>query len=267
MPIKAAEYIKSQISTLPEIGVILGSGLGSLAEKLEDPFFINYGDIPGFPRSTAPGHKGRLAFGRLSGKNLVCMQGRFHFYEGYKMSEIALPIRTLKLLGIKTLIVTNAAGGVNTSFEVGDLMLIKDHINMMGTNPLIGPNADDFGERFPDMSKTYTPALRELAHKAAAKLGMSLHEGVYCGCTGPSYETPAEIRAFRVLGADTVGMSTVPEVIVAGHCGLPILAISLVTNMAAGVLDQPLSGDEVIEIGNKKSAELQALVAEIIYEL
>lgn len=267
MPNKAAEYIKAQISTLPEIGVILGSGLGSLAEKLEDPFFINYGDIPGFPRSTAPGHKGRLAFGRLAGKKLVCMQGRFHFYEGYKMSEIALPVRTLKLLGIKTLIVTNAAGGVNTSFEVGDLMLIKDHINMMGTNPLIGPNADDFGERFPDMSKSYTPALRELAKKAAAKLGMSLHEGVYCACTGPSYETPAEIRAFRILGADTVGMSTVPEVIVAGHCGLPVLAISLVTNMAAGVLDQPLSGDEVIEIGNKKSAELQALVAEIIHEL
>ncbi len=267
MPNKAAEFIKAQISTLPEIGVILGSGLGSLAEKLEDPFFINYGDIPGFPRSTAPGHKGRLAFGRLAGKKLVCMQGRFHFYEGYKMSEIALPVRTLKLLGIKTLIVTNAAGGVNTSFEVGDLMLIKDHINMMGTNPLIGPNADDFGERFPDMSKSYTPALRELAKKAAAKLGMSLHEGVYCACTGPSYETPAEIRAFRILGADTVGMSTVPEVIVAGHCGLPVLAISLVTNMAAGVLDQPLSGDEVIEIGNKKSAELQALVAEIIHEL
>ena len=267
MPKKAAEFIKSKITQEAQIGLILGSGLGSLADKLENADFIAYEDIPGFPKSTAPGHKGRLVFGRLSGKNLVCMQGRFHFYEGYSMEEIALPIRTLKLLGIESLIITNAAGGVNTSFEVGDLMLIKDHINMMGTNPLIGPNADDFGERFPDMSKSYTPALRELAKKAAAKLGMSLHEGVYCACTGPSYETPAEIRAFRILGADTVGMSTVPEVIVAGHCGLPVLAISLVTNMAAGVLDQPLSGDEVIEIGNKKSAELQALVAEIIHEL
>ncbi|NLP48186.1 MAG: purine-nucleoside phosphorylase [Clostridiales bacterium] len=267
MPKKAAEFIKSKITQEAQIGLILGSGLGSLADKLENADFIAYEDIPGFPKSTAPGHKGRLVFGRLSGKNLVCMQGRFHFYEGYSMEEIALPIRTLKLLGIESLIITNAAGGVNTSFEVGDLMVIKDHINMTGANPLIGPNADDFGPRFPDMSKTYTPSLRQKAHKAAEALGIKLHEGVYCGCTGPSYETPAEIKAFRVLGADTVGMSTVPEVIVAAHSSLPVLAMSLVTNMAAGVLDQPLSGEEVIEIGKKKSAQLQALVAEILYEL
>ncbi len=267
MPAQAAAAVKKIIDFEPEIGIILGSGLGSLAEKLENPVYINYGDIPGFAKSTAPGHKGRLAFGTLSGKKIVCMQGRFHFYEGYAMRDIAFPIRVLKLLGIKTLIVTNAAGGVNTYFSVGDLMLITDHINFLGTNPLIGKNADSFGPRFCDMSKTYTPALRETAKKAAAKCGMTLREGVYIACTGPSYETPAEIRAFRLLGADAVGMSTVPEVIAASHCGLPVLAISLITNMAAGVLDQPLSGEEVIEIGNKKSDELQTLVKEIVHGL
>lgn len=267
MPERALAHIQKLIDFEPEVGIILGSGLGSLAEKLENPIYINYADIPGFPQSTAPGHKGRFAFGSLSGKKVVCMQGRFHFYEGWAMHEIALPVRVLKLLGIKTLLVTNAAGGVNTRFSVGDFMLITDHINMMGTNPLIGKNADEFGPRFCDMSKTYTPALREAAQKAAAKCGMTLREGVYIGCTGPSYETPAEIRAFRILGADAVGMSTVPEVITAAHCGLPVLAISLITNMASGVLDQPLSGEEVIEIGNKKANELQTLVREIVHGL
>jgi purine-nucleoside phosphorylase len=224
-------------------------------------------DIPGFARSTAPGHKGRLVFGTLSGKTVVCMQGRFHYYEGYSMQDIVFPIRVLKLLGIKALIITNAAGGVNTSFSVGDLMLITDHINFLGINPLIGPNAEEFGPRFCDMGKTYTPALRELAKKAASVCGLTLKEGVYIACTGPSYETPAEIRAFRTLGADAVGMSTVPEAITASHCSLPVLAISLITNMAAGVLDQTLSGEEVIEIGNKKAGELQALVKEVVHEL
>ncbi len=267
MPERALAHIRKLIDFEPEVGIILGSGLGSLADKLENPVYINYGEIPGFPQSTAPGHKGRLAFGSLSGKKVVCMQGRFHFYEGWAMRDIALPVRVLKLLGIKTLLVTNAAGGVNTSFSVGDFMLITDHINMMGTNPLIGKNADDFGPRFCDMSKTYTPALREAAQKAATKCGMTLREGVYIACTGPSYETPAEIRAFRILGADAVGMSTVPEVITASHCGLPVLAISLITNMASGVLDQPLSGEEVIEIGNIKANELQTLVKEIVHGL
>jgi purine-nucleoside phosphorylase len=267
MPEKAAAFIKSIIGFEPEVGIILGSGLGSLAEKLEHPVYINYGDIPGFASSTAPGHKGRLAFGELSGKKAVCMQGRFHFYEGYAMRDIVYPVRVLKMLGIKTLLVTNAAGGINTSFRVGDLMLISDHINMMGTNPLIGKNADEFGPRFCDMSKTYTPALRELAKAAAEKCGIPLREGVYIACTGPSYETPAEIKAFRILGADAVGMSTVPEVIAASHCSLPVLAISLITNMASGVLDQPLSGEEVIEIGSKKAGELQTLVREIVHGL
>jgi purine-nucleoside phosphorylase len=267
MPDQAVAYIKSITDFKPEVGIILGSGLGSLAEKLEQPEYVSYSKIPGFAKSTAPGHKGRLAFGLIAGKKVVCMQGRFHFYEGWAMRDIVYPVRVMKMLGIKTLIVTNAAGGVNTSFHVGDLMLISDHINLLGTNPLIGPNADEFGPRFCDMSKAYTPALRELAKKAAEKCGLALREGVYIACTGPSYETPAEIRAFRTLGADAVGMSTVPEVITASHCGLPVLAISLITNMASGVLDRPLSGEEVIEIGNKKADELQSLVKEIVHGL
>lgn len=267
MPEKAAAYIRTVTDFQPETGIILGSGLGALAEQLDEPFFIDYADIPGFARSTAPGHKGRLVFGYLGGKPIVCMQGRFHYYEGYSLKDIVLPVRTLKLLGVSTLIVTNAAGGVNTQFQVGDLMLITDHINFMGTNPLIGKNADDFGPRFNDMSKTYTPALREAAKRAAAVCGISLREGVYIACTGPSYETPAEIRAFRTLGADAVGMSTVPEVITAAHCSLRVLAISLITNMASGVLDKPLSGEEVIEIGNLKARELQRLVREIVHGL
>ncbi len=264
---QALSYLRSVTDKTPEVGIVLGSGLGSLADRLSDPVFVDYGDIPGFARSTAPGHKGRLVFGTLSGKTVVCMQGRFHYYEGYSMQDIVFPIRVLKLLGIKALIITNAAGGVNTSFSVGDLMLITDHINFLGINPLIGPNAEEFGPRFCDMGKTYTPALRELAKKAASVCGLTLKEGVYIVCTGPSYETPAEIRAFRTLGADAVGMSTVPEAITASHCSLPVLAISLITNMAAGVLDQTLSGEEVIEIGNKKAGELQALVKEVVHEL
>ncbi|MEI6578535.1 MAG: purine-nucleoside phosphorylase [Eubacteriales bacterium] len=264
MPYQAVAYIRSKIDFEPDVGIILGSGLGSLAEKLENPTYISYSDIPGFAKSTAPGHKGRLAFGELAGKKVVCMQGRFHFYEGFPMNDIIFPVRALKRLGIKTLLVTNAAGGVNLNYNVGDLMLISDHINMMGTNPLIGKNDDEFGPRFCDMSKTYTPSLSELAKAAAKKCGITLHEGVYLACTGPSYETPAEIRAYRLLGADAVGMSTVPEVITASHCGLPVLAISLITNMASGVLDQPLSGEEVIEIGNRKAEELQTLVKEIV---
>lgn len=264
---QALSYLRSVTDKTPEVGIVLGSGLGSLADRLSDPVFVDYVDIPGFARSTAPGHKGRLVFGTLSGKTVVCMQGRFHYYEGYSMQDIVFPIRVLKLLGIKALIITNAAGGVNTSFSVGDLMLITDHINFLGINPLIGPNAEEFGPRFCDMGKTYTPALRELAKKAASVCGLTLKEGVYIACTGPSYETPAEIRAFRTLGADAVGMSTVPEAITASHCSLPVLAISLITNMAAGVLDQTLSGEEVIEIGNKKAGELQALVKEVVHEL
>ena len=263
---EAAAYVRERIGEEPRIGIILGSGLGGIAEVIEDKHVIPYGDIPHFVCSTAPGHKGQFVAGRFGGKPVICMQGRLHFYEGHALSDIIFPVRVMKLLGVRSLIVTNAAGGVNTGFQVGDLMLIEDHINFMGTNPLIGPNAAEFGPRFCDMSYTYTPSLRRAAEDAAEKLGISLRRGVYLGCTGPSYETPAEIRAFRTLGADAVGMSTVPEVVAASHCGLKVLAFSLITNMAAGVLDQPLSEEEVIEIGNRRGAELQRLITQIVMD-
>ena len=261
---EAAAYVRERIGEEPRIGIILGSGLGGIAEVIEDKHVIPYGDIPHFVCSTAPGHKGQFVAGRFGGKPVICMQGRLHFYEGHALSDIIFPVRVMKLLGVRSLIVTNAAGGVNTDFQVGDLMLIEDHINFMGTNPLIGPNDAEFGPRFCDMSYTYTPSLRRAAEEAAKKLGISLRRGVYLGCTGPSYETPAEIRAFRTLGADAVGMSTVPEAIAASHCGLKVLAFSLITNMAAGVLDQPLSEEEVIEIGSRRGAELQRLITQIV---
>ena len=261
---EAASYVWERIGEEPRIGIILGSGLGGIAEVIEDKHVIPYGDIPHFVCSTAPGHKGQFVAGRFGGKPVICMQGRLHFYEGHALSDIIFPVRVMKLLGVRSLIVTNAAGGVNTDFQVGDLMLIEDHINFMGTNPLIGPNDAEFGPRFCDMSYTYTPSLRRAAEEASKKLGISLRRGVYLGCTGPSYETPAEIRAFRTLGADAVGMSTVPEAIAASHCGLKVLAFSLITNMAAGILDQPLSEEEVIEIGSRRGAELQRLITQIV---
>ena len=267
MVFKAVEFIKEKISLTPEIGIVLGSGLGGLAEKIENPEYIDYKDIPSFPISTAPGHKGRFVFGKLSGKSVVCMQGRFHYYEGYSTQQIVMPIRVMKLLGVKTLILTNAAGGINLGFNVGDIMAITDHINLTGTNPLIGKNDERFGERFTDMSYTYTPSLIELASKTAEELGIELKKGVYLGLTGPSYETPAEIKAFRTLGADTVGMSTVFEVIAASHCKMDILAFSLVTNMAAGVLDKKLSEEEVLTIGAQKGEQMQKLIAKTVERL
>lgn len=261
---EAADFVRSKLACQPTVGLILGSGLGGIAERIARPVYIPYGEIPHFACSTAPGHVGRFVAGQLGGKDVLCMQGRLHFYEGHAMEDIIFPIRVMKLLGIRSLIVTNAAGGINTGFSVGDLMLIEDHINLMGRNPLVGPNDADFGPRFCDMSYTYTPALRKEAEEAAARLGIGLRKGVYLAVTGPSFETPAEIRAFRTLGADAVGMSTVPEVIAASHCGLQVLAFSLITNMAAGVLDQKLTEEEVIEIGAKKGAELQALILEIL---
>lgn len=261
---EAAAYVRDKISVQPQIGIILGSGLGEIADKIEGKQEIPYGEIPHFVCSTAPGHKGQFVCGELAGVPVICMQGRLHYYEGHDMEDIIFPVRVMKLLGIDTLIVTNAAGGVNLSFEVGDIMLIEDHINFMGRNPLIGANLPEFGPRFCDMSYTYNRQLREKAQAAADRLGISLKRGVYLACTGPSYETPAEIRAFRTLGADVVGMSTVPEVIAANHCGLKVLAFSVVTNMAAGVLDQPLTEEEVIEIGKRKGDQLQSLIMEII---
>jgi purine-nucleoside phosphorylase len=264
---KMLDFVKSKIGVTPETGIILGSGLGSLGEKIENPVYIDYKDIEGFPVSTAPGHKGRFIVGTLSGKAVICMQGRFHFYEGYAMQDIVLPVRLMHLLGVRNLIITNAAGGINKDFSVGDLMLINDHINFMGTNVLIGRNDERFGVRFPDMSYAYNPELRALAKKCAKETGVEIKDGVYIGCTGPSYETPAEIRAFRILGADAVGMSTVPEVIAANHCKMRVLAFSLISNMAAGILDQPLTEEEVLEAGRKKGEEMQRLITRIIGEL
>ena len=263
---EAAEYVRTKLSGQPRIGIILGSGLGGIADEIENKVEIPYREIPHFACSTDPGHKGQLVCGTLSGADVLCMQGRLHCYEGHTMQDIIFPVRVMKLLGIETLIVTNAAGGVNLSFHVGDLMLIEDHINFL-PNPLIGPNMPELGPRFCDMTHTYTPALRALADKTADKLSIPLQHGVYLGCTGPSFETPAEIRAFRTLGADAVGMSTVPEAIAASHCGIQVLAFSLITNMAAGVTGEKLSEEEVIEIGNRQGHVLRALVAEIVAQL
>ena len=263
----SVRMIQERLPFTPKIGIILGSGLGGLADAVEDPAVLDYGAIPHFPVSTAPGHKGRFVAGRLAGKFVICMQGRFHYYEGYAMDQVIYPVRVLKRLGVQILIITNAAGGICQDFSVGDLMLIEDHINFMGRNPLVGPNDASFGPRFCDMTYAYTPSLRALAERTAESLGIPLQHGVYLACTGPSFETPAEIRAFRSLGADAVGMSTVPEVIAASHCRMDVLAISMITNMAAGVLDQPLSGDEVIEIGNRRGRDMQRLISEIIQNM
>lgn len=262
-----AHKIQSIIGISPKIGIVLGSGLGDLGEKIENPVSIDYSALEGFPVSTAPGHKGRFIAGKLAGKDVICMQGRLHFYEGHDMADILLPIRVMRRLGAETLILTNAAGGINKTFSVGDIMLIEDHINFMGRNPLVGQNDDAFGCRFPDMSYAYNPDLRALAEQCAAASGVDICKGVYLACSGPSYETPAEIRAFRTLGADAVGMSTVPEVIAANHCGMRVLAFSLISNMAAGILPQPLTEEEVLEAGRRKGAEMQKLICEIIKSL
>lgn len=261
---EAAESIESRIAVRPETALILGSGLNDLASEVEDATLIEYGEIPHFPRSTAPGHKGRLVIGRLEGKPVLVMQGRFHYYEGYPMATITFPIRVMKELGMKRVIVTNAAGGVNTSFEPGDLMIIEDHIKMGGGHPLIGPNDDAYGPRFPDMSRAYSREWADKARRIGESQGLSLKKGVYAFMTGPCYETPAEIRMLRTLGADAVGMSTVPEVIAAAHCGLDVLGISCISNMAAGILDQPITEEEVFEAGQKVKTKFAALLKGVI---
>ena len=263
---EAAAYVRNKLARQPRVGMILGSGLGGIADEIESKVEIPYREIPHFACSTAPGHKGQLVCGTLSGTDVLCMQGRLHYYEGHSMQDIIFPIRVMKLLGIETLIVTNAAGGVNLEFHAGDLMLIEDHINFL-PNPLIGPNDAEFGPRFCDMTYTYTPALRELAQQTAQHMNIPLRRGVYMSVTGPSFETPAEIRAFRTLGADAVGMSTVPEAIAASHCGMQVLAFSLITNMAAGITGEQLSEEEVIEIGSRQGHMLCALVTAIAARL
>ena len=243
----AAAYLLEHTTQRPTVGLVLGSGLGDFADTLTDAVRIPFSQIPNFPVPTAPGHVGALVFGRKQGKDVVVLQGRIHFYEGLPQREITLPVRVLAAIGVKQLILTNAAGGVNTAYHPGDLMLISDHINYSFSNPLIGPNLENFGPRVPDASDVYTAELRTAVKTAAAAAGIHLQEGVYMMFSGPSYETPAEIRMARILGADAVGMSTVPEALVAAHCGLQVVGISCITNMAAGVLPQKLTHDEVME--------------------
>ena len=264
---QAVAFLRPRLPAAPELAVVLGSGLGGLADQMEDTVIIPYREVPGFPLSTAPGHAGRFVAGRLGGKNVLCLQGRFHYYEGHDMAAIALPVRVFKALGCRALVLTNAAGGVNWDFNVGDFMLITDHINFMGANPLRGENDDTIGPRFCDMTHVYDPGLQQVALQAAAAQNLVLRKGVYLGYMGPSFETPAEIRAFRTLGADAVGMSTVPEAIAASHCGLPVLGLSLITNMAAGMAGKRLSGDEVIEIANARGVVFQQLVKGIVAAL
>ena len=244
----------------PEVLLILGSGLGSLGDQVEQPLVVPYAQVPHMKRSTAPDHKGQFVFGRLSGRNVAVMQGRLHTYEGWSFADVSYPVRVLRLLGAKTLLVTNAAGAVNTAFSAGDIMMITDHIKLFGVSPLCGANLDEFGPRFPDVSAVYTPALRKAAREAAQALEIPLREGVYMYFPGPQFETPAEVRMARILGADAVGMSTVPEAIVAAHCGMQVLGFTLCTNMAAGVLDRPLSGEEVLEAAEAARPRFTSLV-------
>ncbi|NOU97630.1 purine-nucleoside phosphorylase [Paenibacillus sp. LMG 31456] len=264
---EAAAYIRAQYGATPEIGMILGSGLGVIADLVEQPTVIAYKDIPNFPVSTVEGHAGELLLGTIHGKQVLLMKGRFHLYEGYGVDVVSFPVRVMKELGVKKLIVTNAAGGVNTSYEVGDLMLIKDHINFTFCNPLIGPNFNELGVRFPDMSEAYSRGLRKTAHEVASEQGIKLQEGVYIGLLGPCYETPAEIRMVRTLGADAVGMSTVAEVVVARHAGIEVLGFSCITNMAAGILDQPLSHAEVMETTERVKPKFLKLILGIVAKL
>ena len=262
---QSAQYIKERLGGfIPKVAMVLGSGLGYLGDEVEQPVIVPYGDIPHFKASTAPGHKGQLVFGMLEGQHVAVMQGRMHHYEGYSYEAVSYAVRVLRLLGCDTLIVTNAAGCVRTDWKAGELMLITDHIKMFSESPLRGENLPQFGVRFPDASHLYTVRLQQLARKTAAELGIGLREGVYFYCYGPQYETPAEIRAARVLGGDAVGMSTAPEVIVAGHCGMEVLGFTLLSNMAAGILDQPLSEQEVLDAGVTARETFSALVRECL---
>jgi len=264
----SAEAIRKVIGDFkPQIAMILGSGLGYIGDEVSDAVAVPYQDIPNFPVSTAPGHKGQLVFGELEGKKVAVMQGRFHYYEGYSMEQVTYAVRVLRLLGCETLVVTNAAGCINAQWKAGDLMLIKDHIKLFLDSPLRGANIDEFGCRFPDSSHIYTARLQEMAKAQAEKLGLSLREGVYFFFPGPQYETPAEIRAASILGGDAAGMSTVPETITAAHCGMEVLGFTLLSNMAAGILDQPLSEEEVLQAAAEASEKFSALIRACVREL
>jgi len=260
----ATRIIMTRVSIEPRIAVVLGSGLGGFADDFEEAVSIPYEEIPGFKQSTAQGHAGRLVVGKVDTVPLLAMQGRVHYYEGYTLEEVTFPIRTFKLLGIKTVILTNAAGGINVQLQQGALMVLSDHLNLMGTNPLRGPNDERFGLRFPDMSTVYSPELQELVVEEARAIGVEVRRGIYGALSGPSYETPAEILMLRNLGADAVGMSTVPEAIVARHMGLEVLGISCITNMAAGLSDEPIDHEEVMATGDRVRGTFTELLRRVV---
>ena len=267
--VRLSDIVKERIGERkPVLGIVLGSGLGRLADAIQDPLVIPYRELPGFPVSTAVGHKGNFIVGTLGGKTVIAMQGRIHYYEGYGMDKVVLPIRVMIGVGIRTLIVSNAAGGTNLGYHVGDLMIIRDHINLL-PNPLIGPNLDEFGPRFPDMTRPYDPALIRLALELGKEMGIELHQGVYVGGTGPSYETPAEYKYFRNIGGDAVGMSTVPEVIVARHAGVPVFGISVITNEAHDdyAEDYVNDGDDVVVAANAAADKMSRLIEKMIEKI
>lgn len=264
-----ADYVLERIDFTPEIGLILGSDLSTLADEIEDRVEVNYSDIPNFLVSTVKSHAGKLILGRLSGKFVVAMSGRFHYYEGYDFEQLAAPIRLFKLLGVQKTILTNAAGAINTDYNVGDIMIIKDHINLLGANPLRGPNVEEFGDRFYDIGDMYTASLRQKAKEIAKRIGQAdfMREGVYYYAAGPNFESPAEIRAMRILGGDAVGMSTVTEALTAAHCKMPLLGLSLMSNMAAGVTDTPLSAQEVTVAAQGSAGRFKQLLRELVKEI
>jgi purine-nucleoside phosphorylase len=263
----AARTIRLRSEAETRVAIILGSGLGAFADDLEDALALPYTDVPGFARSTVEGHAGRLVLGKLEGVPVAAMQGRFHFYEGYSFDEVTFPVRVLHLLGIKTLVLTNAAGGLNNAYTQGSLIVISDHLNLMGASPLHGANDERFGPRFPDMSEVYDHEYQDLVIREAHAMGLEMRRGIYAGLSGPNYETPAEIRMLRLLGADAVGMSTVPEAIVARHMGMRVVGLSCITNMAAGVLDAPINHAEVIETGERVRTTFAELLRRVIPKL
>lgn len=264
---KAANYIKSKTNSSPKIGIVLGSGLGVYVERIEEPTVIPYEDIPGFPQTSVEGHDGKLIIGKTEGVDVAVFQGRFHFYEGHALEDVVMPVRVLSLLGVEKLILTNASGGINTSYVPGDLVCITDHINMTGNNPLIGPNHAELGPRFPDMTRAYDPKLREAIHTAAKNIGIDLKEGVYAGVLGPTYETPAEIKMLKTIGGDLVGMSTVPEAIAAHHAGLRVSGVACVTNMAAGIGGEKLTHEDVKIVAQKAMQKFSDLVSAAVKEM
>jgi len=264
---EVVSYIKEKVDFEPEIGIILGTGLGGLVNVIDEVAVVKYSDIPHFPVSTVKGHKGQLMFGYIAGKKVVVMQGRFHYYEGYDIKDIAIPIRTMHLLGVKTLLLSNAAGGMNPAFSVGDVMLITDHINLMGTNPLIGKNDDELGPRFPDMSTVYDKELIDKAEKIANKQGLKVQKGVYIAVTGPTFETPAEYKYMRIIGGDAVGMSTVPEAIVARHAGMKCFAISIITDLGVEGIVEEVSHEEVLKVAAEAESKMTNIIKDLLAEM